>query len=72
MKFIAPLLGFLTIFIGVPISAEPENVLRVGVTLPLTGSLGHIGEDIRRGMALAQELTLFMKLTRFSKSSSDG
>jgi branched-chain amino acid transport system substrate-binding protein len=37
------------------ISPVLSEEIKIGATLPLTGSLAHVGEDIRRGMQLAIE-----------------
>ena len=54
-KFLLPILLVL-VFLAAPAAADAGNkIVKVGVTVPLSGNLAHVGTDIQRGMELALE-----------------
>lgn len=55
MKHIFALLSLFAVIFATPAYAQEKPVVKIGVTAPLTGDVGYIGEGIRNAITMAQE-----------------
>lgn len=55
MKHIFATIGLFALMITLPAFAADKPVVKIGVTVPLTGDVAYIGEGIRNAITMAQE-----------------